>query len=145
MNDNKEGEVMHSAICPPSSMFNHDCEPSATWPSHHQGGPVSVVANRDIKTGEEISVSYVSYIGPLDSMALERQTYEADGADRHDVQLYTMLQGKKGSLGGRFDVINLLQGVGMLGKHRDRVALRLLKPVLVRYVGVTLMSFCCWS
>ncbi len=69
MNDNKEGEVMYSAICPLFSMFNHDCDPSAIWPSYHQGGPVSVVANRDIKMGEEVSVSY---IGPLDSKAMEK-------------------------------------------------------------------------
>ena len=56
---------MHSAICPLFSMFNHDCEPSAEWPGR-QGDPVSVIAKKDIKAGEEITVSYVGEI-PLES------------------------------------------------------------------------------
>lgn len=59
MINNREGGVVSSAICPLFCMFNHDCDPSAKWSAYHQGGPVSVVAERDIKEGEEISVSYI--------------------------------------------------------------------------------------
>lgn len=58
--ENKEGEVMFTAIHPLFCMFNHDCDPSARWTGYHQGGPVSVVAKRDIKEGEEISVTYIT-------------------------------------------------------------------------------------
>ena len=62
MNENKEDQVMMGAINPLFSMFNHDCDPSAVWHAYHQGNPLSVVAERDIEKGEEITVSYLSNI-----------------------------------------------------------------------------------
>ena len=59
MDDIKLGGLMCSSIKPLFSMFNHDCDPSADWPADHLGGPVLVLAKRDIKKGEEITVSYV--------------------------------------------------------------------------------------
>ena len=51
-------------------MFNHDCNPSAQWTTqahpNRPGGPLSVIAKRDIKTCEEISVTYIGEV-PLDS------------------------------------------------------------------------------
>ncbi len=70
MNNTKKGEVMYSAICPLFCMFNHDCDPSAHWTTRPQpnrpGGPLLVFAKRDIKAGEEISVTYIGEI-PLES------------------------------------------------------------------------------
>lgn len=59
LNENKWNGMIFSAIRPLFCMFNHDCDPSAIWPSLHAGGPVVVVADRDIKEGEEITVSYI--------------------------------------------------------------------------------------
>ena len=59
MSDTKARGVMCSSISPMFCMFNHDCNPSAEWPASHQGGLLSVTAKRDIKKGEEITVSYI--------------------------------------------------------------------------------------
>ena len=59
MDDIKLGGLMYSSIRPLFSMFNHDCDPSADWSADHLGGPVLVTSKRDIKKGEEVTVSYV--------------------------------------------------------------------------------------
>ena len=75
---NKKGEEVHSAICPLLCMFNHDCNPSAQWTTPPQancpGGPALVFAKRDIKAGEEISITYIGEI-PLEIDRRERLVY----------------------------------------------------------------------
>lgn len=58
----KWGGSIYSAIHPLFCMFNHDCDPSAIWRTPHPSSPVFVFANRDIKEGEEITVSYIAYL-----------------------------------------------------------------------------------
>ena len=54
----------HSGINPLFTMFNHDCNPVAKWGCVDKlREPMAVVAKRDIKEGEEISVAYVDVNG----------------------------------------------------------------------------------
>ena len=54
----------HSGINPLFAMFNRDCNPAAKWGCVGElRGPMAVVAKRDIKEGEEISVAYVDVNG----------------------------------------------------------------------------------
>ena len=57
------GKRTSIGINPLFSMFNHDCDPSAKWGPKNElveaGGPIIVSALRDIKSNEEIKVSYV--------------------------------------------------------------------------------------
>ena len=58
----KLGKFTYSSISPLFSMINHHCDPAATWHlSNDLGGPVEVSAIRDIKEGEEITISYVEF------------------------------------------------------------------------------------
>lgn len=53
------GKQSHSSVNPLFSMFNHDCNPGATWHGVDIGGAIEVVAIRAIEKDEEIFVSYV--------------------------------------------------------------------------------------
>lgn len=54
------GKSLDVGVSPLLSIFNHDCDPAAAWEAQDGGigGPVNVVALRDIEEGEEICVSY---------------------------------------------------------------------------------------
>lgn len=60
---NKQGGVFgkrrHSGINTLFSVFNHDCNPGATWHGVEAGGAIEVAAIRHITKGEEICVSYI--------------------------------------------------------------------------------------
>jgi len=54
------GKRTHCGINPLFSMFNHNCNPSATWHARNgHCGPIEVASIRDIQNGEEICVSYI--------------------------------------------------------------------------------------
>lgn len=55
------GKQTWCGLNPLFTMFNHDCDPAATWYSSNEtgGGTLEVSAVRDIKKGDQIFVSYV--------------------------------------------------------------------------------------
>ena len=74
---NQVGEQTWCGLNPLFTMFNHDCDPAATWyPLNNKGGgALEVRANRDIKKGDQIFVSYVDISS-------------SEEARRNTVQLY---------------------------------------------------------
>ena len=74
---NQIGKQTWCGLNPLFTMFNHDCDPAATWyPLNNVGGgALDVRATRDIKKGDQIFISYVD-------ISLSEE------ARRNSVQLY---------------------------------------------------------
>lgn len=58
----------------PASYFNHDCHPNST--QFFDGRYMSIVVNRDIPKGEEITISYTNPLALIEQRrAFLRQNY----------------------------------------------------------------------
>ncbi|KAI9821266.1 MAG: hypothetical protein M1827_004002 [Pycnora praestabilis] len=86
--NNKQGSRFEkrtfSGINPLFSMFNHSCDPSAIWMTQRGGlgGPIEVIARREIKQDEEICVSYID----IEARRPERERRgRIEGADWEDM------------------------------------------------------------
>ncbi|KAF7857178.1 hypothetical protein EAF04_009419 [Stromatinia cepivora] len=74
LQNNKHGQtfddIRGTAINPLYSMFNHSCDPNVDWRHDHENSTVTMFAERNIKKGEEM---FISYIGKGDSLKDRRR------------------------------------------------------------------------
>ncbi|KAA8563984.1 hypothetical protein MFRU_025g00100 [Monilinia fructicola] len=63
LQNNKHGQtfddIRGTAINPLYSMFNHSCDPNVDWRHDDENSTVTMFAERDIKKGEEMFISYI--------------------------------------------------------------------------------------
>ncbi|ESZ89925.1 hypothetical protein SBOR_9687 [Sclerotinia borealis F-4128] len=63
LQNNKHGQtfddIRGTAISPLYSMFNHSCDPNVDWRHDDENSTVTLFAERDIKKGEEMFISYI--------------------------------------------------------------------------------------
>lgn len=63
LQNNKHGQTLDdvcgTAVGPLYSMFNHSCDPSVDWRHDNDNNTLTMFAERDIREGEEMFISYI--------------------------------------------------------------------------------------